>query len=300
MQFGRIAAAIAVVLALAPVSNAVGFMGPRHASLAEQTLTHEAKEMPTTKHDKDAGGDYNKGSPLYEKQEARKKAGKDAKPASAQLSDEGLVTVPTSDKAADPKHWYTAYGDMTREPQKYWKVGLSYFLSYVIFWVLLGVMWIKCCTKGALYRWAESHDDRPNNYQDFNHHLFSLEHTSEHHFVVCCCSFCCIPLRLADTYSKLPIPLSTNFWAALVFFACLLGLGPITAGWSSVVFLCVAVYFRQRIRRKYGLEHGGMTWCGDFVRWFFCPCCTIAQEARQLDFVDPRPKDRPEGFKVAQ
>jgi len=302
MQF---VATIVIVLALAPVSNAVGFMGPRGASLVEQTVTHDAEEMPITKHDKDAGGVYNKGSPLYEKQEKRKTDGKVAKiekPASAKLSvDDQHVTIPTLDEASDPKILSERQLALS-ELKKYWKVGLVYFLSYVTFWLLMGLIWIKCITKGPLFRWPESHPDRDNNYQDFNHDLFSTEHVDSHHFVVCFCSLCCIPLRLADTYSKLPSPISTNFYAALLFFSCLLGLGPVTAGWSTLAFLCIVVYFRQRIRRKYNLEHGGMTWIGDFVRWFFCPCCAIAQEARQLDFVDPRgsPKDRPEGFKVGQ
>jgi len=295
MQFGRAVAAIVVFLA--PVSNAVGFMGPRHASLVEHKLTHE--EMPTTKHDKDAGGDYNKGSPLYEKQEKRKKEGKVAKPEPAQTEsvDGGLLTVPSSEKASDPSHWAGAYGEIYGNPQKYWKVGVTYFFSYVIFWVLIAAIWLKCCKTGSPYRWSESHSDRANDFQDFNHGLFSLEHTSDHHFVVCCCSFFCIPLRLADTYSKTPMPISKSFWAALLFVVCLFGLSPLTGGWSSLIFLCVAVYLRQRIRKKYSLEYGGMTWCGDFLRWFCCPFCAIAQEARQLDFTVPGQK---EGFKVAQ
>lgn len=54
---------------------AVGLLFPlSDARIVGQGLTHD-REMPIVKHDKAAGDDYNKGSPLYEKQEERKKQG---------------------------------------------------------------------------------------------------------------------------------------------------------------------------------------------------------------------------------
>jgi len=264
-----VSAAALAVLALSHPGDATQFLSPTHASLV-------AKEMPITKHEKEAGDGYSKGSPLYEKQQ---KLAKDGAPKvkAAVKSDPVAVSVPTS---ADGVTWHTVYGDDKTHLTR----GLYAFLSYFIMTMLVALIWIKFTSPG---RTKEGYDERKNNPLGFAYGLFAWDHCFGHHASVCLCSWCCAPLRLADTYSKEPTPLVKSFWAALVMITCLLGLQHLTFQFTSLLFVCMATYFRQALRKKYGLESGGSTVFMDCFSWLCCPFCTMAQEARQVEFVLP-------------
>jgi Cys-rich protein (TIGR01571 family) len=259
-------------------------MAPQHASLVSKK-----KEMPITTHDKSAGDGYNKGSPLYEKQQEREKSGAaDAKPkpaAAAVSTDDGVkVSVPSTEDATNVNHWLSVYGNPRNPKEGHLTRGLAYFCSYFIMTMLVALIWIKCTSPG---RTKEGYDERKNNSQGFAYGLFSLDHCFGHHASVCLCSWCCTPLRLADTYSKEPSPLVRSFWVALVLITCLLGLQQLTFGFTGVVFMCVAVYYRQLLRKKYALDTGAATVFQDILSWICCPFCSMAQEARQVEFVIP-------------
>jgi len=276
--------AILAVLALAPIADAVGFMAPHKTSLVSQSIAQENKDMPVTQHSKKAGDDYKKGSPLFEKQEKLKKEGNDKKPAKLESNDAAVtLTVPPADKATDPGHWWSM-GRAYPKQKDFVKNGITYFFSYFILVMLVALIWIKCSYPP---RSEVSYSERQNNQTGFAYSIFSREHCLGHHGSVCFCAWCCAPLRLADTYSKKPSPIVKSFWAALVLIAVLGGLQQLTMGFTGLIMLCMVVFCRQQIRRKYGIERGGTTWCTDFISWIFCPCCTMAQEARQVDFVQP-------------
>lgn len=55
---------------------------------------------------------------------------------------------------------------------------------------------------------------------------------------------------------------------------------------SHILFVGIAVYYRQQLREKFGLSSG--TWdtiLQDCIVWCCCPCCAAAQEARQVERV---------------
>jgi len=273
-------AALWAVLVLAPVSDAAGFLGPRHASLVAERRSIEKKDMPVMKHNKTAGDDYNPGSPLFEKQEERKKSGKTGKLETKEAALDPL----DGDKALDPAHWEKVMKN--ESPEKHLENGLSIFLSTFIIVMFVAFVWIKCLPS-LIPRSKESYAERDNTTSGFAYGLFSLDHCGGHHGSVCFCAWCCYPLRMADTYSKEPIPIVKNFWTALVIVTCLDALQYLTYGFSGLLLLFFVIYARQQLRKKYGLDRGGATYVTDLFSWICCPCCTIAQEARQVDFVRP-------------
>jgi len=255
--------------------DATGFLNPQHASLVAHTVK---KEMPITTHSKKAGDGYEKGSPLFAKQEELEKKGKGT-PASKAAAIEAIG--PPGVKAPKMPSTYNPIG---ATPEEHVYRGLSAFLSYFIVTMLVALIWVKYTSPG---RTDHGYDERKNNALGFAYNLFAWDHCFGHHASVCLCSWCCGPLRLADTYSKNPSPLVKSFWTALVLIACLIGLSQLTYGFTGVIFLCAVVYFRQGLRKKYGLESGGSTVAVDCLSWIFCPFCSMAQEARQVEFVLP-------------
>jgi len=109
-------------------------------------------------------------------------------------------------------------------------------------------------------------------------------------FMLCFSSFCCLGVRWSDTLSRDNIQYAA-FWAALLFWT-ICSIVEINTSLTSIglVSLVVAVYYRQKIRRSFGLEAGT---CGtitlDCLSWMFCAPCAAAQEARQVEYIQPVP-----------
>jgi len=282
-----------VVLVLSQSADGA-FMAPRHATLLGKTSTHDQKEMPVTKHNKTAGDGYNPGSPLYAKQQD-KAGGKEqaaVKTVKAEKVPGGAgpkeatvvaVTMPPTEQATDFDHWWKVRGGA----QGHLIHSLWFFCQFLATALFFSLVWTKCTSPGRTRR---GYDERKNTTMSFAYGLFSLDHCCAHHSSICLCSWCCYPLRLADTYAKEPFPLLSNFWSALILICCLIGLGQLTFGFTHLIFFGLAVYFRQQLRKQYGLESGGFTWLMDSLTWIFCPCCAMAQEARQVEFVK-KPND---------
>jgi Cys-rich protein (TIGR01571 family) len=280
-----------------------GFLAPRRTALAAQNLAHdklvdETRAMPETEHEKKAGGGYHPGSPLYNKQEMRKANG-EAQAIEKPKTEVGAATqksscweklwnpfakVDASDKGVKVKarDW--------KDPEQHWKdfvagegicLLISQWLPGTIITFLLALIWIK----GIGGRMETGYPERPNTGEDFAYRLFSLDHCFGHHSHVCLCSWLCGAIRMADTYSKKPYPLIESFWVALLIISLVEGLFTVTLGYSWIVGICAAVYFRQQLRQNYGIQSGGVTLAWDCLFWCCCPCCSIAQEARQVEFV---------------
>merc|ERR1712039_165260 len=63
-------------------------------------------------------------------------------------------------------------------------------------------------------------------------------------------------------------------------------LSHLTVGVSHIVFVAIAVYYRQQLREKFGLRSGSAdTLAQDCFVWWCCCCCAAAQEARQVERV---------------
>jgi Cys-rich protein (TIGR01571 family) len=271
---------IFTVLALSPVADAHGFMSPQHASLL-------SKDMPVTKHDKTAGDDYNKGSPLYAKQEtlaAKKKGAKKegAADSKAEPAADGMDWLRNLESKVEPKVDTPKGVPKELNPlsgKDHFTQGIHFFFHYLIVTMLVALVWIKCIGRDQPFPMRT-----PTLSTGFAFGLFSLEHL-DHSFKICFCSLCCSPLRIADTYSKEPNPIVKSFWVALLMVTCLFALLPLTYQATWAIFLCIAVGFRQKLRNNFKLESGGKTWLFDCASWIFCPCCAIVQEARQVELV---------------
>jgi Cys-rich protein (TIGR01571 family) len=264
-------------------------------------LVDEQKAMPETEHQKHAGAGYKPGSPLYNKQEARKASGEapEAKAIEAPKAEVGDATQ-SSDcwtKLWNPFAKVTAGENGMKvkkrdwkDPQQHWKdfvagegicLLITEWLPGTIFVFLCAIVWIK----GLNGRMEQGYPERANTGEDFAYRLFSLDHCFGHHANVCLCAWCCHPIRMADTYSKKPYPLIASFWVALLIVCLVDGLVQVTLGYAWIVAICAAVYFRQQLRQNYGLQTGGVTLAWDCLFWSCCPCCAIAQESRQVEFV---------------
>lgn len=280
-----------ICAALVPLCQAASvFMSPRQTSLVGQATKQVNKEMPKTEHDKEPGGGYKKGSPLYEKQQELKKAGPPKKPDTPTESPVDGADLTDWEKEAE----YITHPH--RSPYYLSWAGVRYFLGYLITWLLLALLWQYC----GIFSWRsqKGYLERKSEYSGFSYGLFSLDHCykgGDHHVNVCLCSWCCAPLRIADTWSKEPFAVMTrNFYVTLIVVCLLLGLGPWSGNLSLFIFFCVAVIMRQKMRQQYGMEHGNCsTYFQDCFTWWCCPCCAIAQEARQAEFCikekDPNP-----------
>mmetsp|Transcript_47455 Transcript_47455/g.75013 ORF Transcript_47455/g.75013 Transcript_47455/m.75013 type:complete len:429 (-) Transcript_47455:100-1386(-) len=102
---------------------------------------------------------------------------------------------------------------------------------------------------------------------------------------VCICGLCCPAIRWADTISEEKGGFLDFSSALLVMmglgFMCLCPYSGLIA-WIGIVF--VGVYYRQRIRLRYGLEADTVqSYIEDIFVWCCCAWCAICQEARQVD-----------------
>jgi Cys-rich protein (TIGR01571 family) len=181
----------------------------------------------------------------------------------------------------DAKHPPFLYDDLSQVFfGKNWFNSLLLYLPYAILVLIFAAIWY-----GLDGRIPPTEERDTYRGRDFEYGLFDADHIFNHHMWICVCAFCCCPIRMADTYSKegKTKPIIEGFWVALavtlimcfwVDLACVLGV---------LLFLCFAVYFRQKIRETYGLPGGGVTLLYDCLSWCFCPWCTAAQEARQVE-----------------
>lgn len=116
-------------------------------------------------------------------------------------------------------------------------------------------------------------------------------------WTICCMALFCPAVRWADTIGSDKIWPGV-FWEAFLLFLFLQALGPLTFGVSILISLCVGIYFRQKIRRKFMKAISWKTYAQDCLLWCCCPCCAIAQEAREVGKV-PLPEASAEKFMYA-
>jgi len=99
---------------------------------------------------------------------------------------------------------------------------------------------------------------------------------------ICLWACCCPAIRWADTMRYMGL---LGFWIAFaIFFG--LEVGASTTGeiliWAVLAVVCAGM--RQEMRMAYGMnEQGGWTYLEDFCLYCCCACCTIIQEARQVE-----------------
>lgn len=97
---------------------------------------------------------------------------------------------------------------------------------------------------------------------------------------ICCVSCLCPGIRWADTMRMAGF---LSFWTALALWVIPVILMPFV-GISFIMFVCVAVIYRQRLRSKFRIQHGTFgTYAEDCLLYGCCMCCAVVQEARQME-----------------
>lgn len=123
----------------------------------------------------------------------------------------------------------------------------------------------------------------------FNFGLFDFENCCDRDMSICCCSFCCLPVRWADTVSQDKLKIGLSFWAAVAVVASLWALDSLSGGLTVLLFTVCAVLTRQKMRKAMGLENGTpSSMCLDCLVWCFCAPCAAAQEAREVQYMPVR------------
>lgn len=108
---------------------------------------------------------------------------------------------------------------------------------------------------------------------------------------LCLFSWCCIPLRWADTMDKandrsgqkVNRKMFMSYWLAVVVYILLVALNPLLAGFTSIICLALCVMMRQKLRKLYDIKFGSWTYLEDCCTYLWCSCCAIVQEARHVE-----------------
>jgi len=97
--------------------------------------------------------------------------------------------------------------------------------------------------------------------------------------IICALGCCCPCLRWSQTMDKANVLSYFKAFAAMYF---LMLIHPYTAGLSSLGIVVLGAVYRQKLRRKYGIENRtAKTVCADIATWIFCQPCAVCQEARE-------------------
>lgn len=167
---------------------------------------------------------------------------------------------------------------------KFWNVehvlGIGIYLLQVLIAAVLYVAYLK-----HSYPKLEPDDLLAERFQ-FS--LMDVRHLQRDAQICVCAWFCC-GIRWADTVSSQSVKY-LRFWQALLIFELLFVCQGITLGVTGLVWLTLVVIGRQKIREKYGI----VAWTlpnllGDVLVWALCAPCAVAQEARQVELVEPYP-----------
>jgi len=97
---------------------------------------------------------------------------------------------------------------------------------------------------------------------------------------LCLFSFFCAPIRWADTMRMAGF---IDFFSALALVVGFTLLGSLTLGGGFLFLLAIAVRFRHRMRKQFDIRSGLCGVYTDVLAYIFCPWCSIAQEARQVE-----------------
>lgn len=228
--------------------------------------------MKEVHHSKESGNGYHPGSPLYDKQEERKEKGieSDITPA---------LGFDYTDWREYEHEWEKTGGFEGHIVRSVWTC-----LPVIIMTFLFALVYVKVIgrhepvVQKTVMQGADG----------FSYGLCSFDNMVGSHAGICLCSFCCLPIRWADTMSKEPVPKFMNFWVALSALSVLWFLSEATLGILGFLCLGMLIYFRQKLRREFGIvncfDGAPLTLVQDCLVWFCCGCCAAVQEARQVEF----------------
>jgi Cys-rich protein (TIGR01571 family) len=122
--------------------------------------------------------------------------------------------------------------------------------------------------------------------QDENPDTFDFSHWSSDSFdccqdpAICCMATCCQGIRWSQTADMAGI---LKYWIAIAFLFVMSVLLPLDI--YVAMFAGLIIGGRSRLRQIYSMKGQGEcgTICGDVILICFCPCISIAQEARHVE-----------------
>lgn len=156
-----------------------------------------------------------------------------------------------------------------------WSTQIVYSCMSCLIYVILGLLVWSCCYPGLPTKSASLQDlEAPETILQDGH--FQCHRSPE----ICLCALVCPGIRWADTMAlmgllKISVGMSAYFFCGLMngFVYTSVVYGPFT--------LMLVVYYRQKLRQKFGLDYATRGTCAiDCLYLLFCPWCAIAQEAR--------------------
>jgi len=223
--------------------------------------------LPVVHHDKDPASGYNQGSPLYEEQQRWvERNGDNSIPGAGELA---WVPLP----------WRSVWEQFYFHPVQS-VCGLIFQILIVVCFAYLYLQYMPT--------WRKNHRDlayhqsnEAASFRDWRHTPWDINCAQD--WQLCAWGWCCPIIRWADNIGHESV-LKGSFWTAFFLMLILNILAPITFGISLVFALCIAIYFRQKMRRIFDLRPGEpMIVMYDVFLWCCCPCCALVQEARQVE-----------------
>jgi len=174
--------------------------------------------------------------------------------------------------------------------QQYWDDQNKHFwdnvraiVLYMVTTFLVGIIYLQCMSKIV----GPKVLDQQVRTDEFQYGAFECGDCNVD-WQICLCAWFCGWVRWSDTLSHPQVDFLA-FWPGLFITALLSATASITFGATMPILILLVVLARQRIRAAYGLPSGTfsvLAW--DCCLWACCPCCAIAQEARQVEYVDSR------------
>lgn len=170
------------------------------------------------------------------------------------------------------------------EEKRAWIMAIICIVNMLI--VLLCALIYNGYRKTMDFKQKSTNDLKDGN---FKNGLFSCFEDMKISVLACCC----LPLRWSDTLDKANKDGNTlNYWPAICIsvglttiysFISYVALYPMVACLASIIFIALAIKYRQSIRKQYGLKQGGGTVAEDCLAWTCCSCCAAVQEAREIE-----------------
>jgi len=112
---------------------------------------------------------------------------------------------------------------------------------------------------------------------DFKHGLFSCFDLPG----LSLFTFCCGGIRWADSMRMMG---ELTFYSAVGIWLGMLVLGAVTGGlFTWVGIAIIGTMYRQKIRAAFNMKSDNNTTVMDCLGWCCCTCCSIVQEARQVE-----------------
>lgn len=240
---------------------------PPAAAEPASTVVPAAKTQPvkpSTKivsHMKEPGEGYQRGSPLYEKQQGRNS-----------ILDAWVF------------EGMTAGGKQPSHTHLFWSASV-----YAIFVLTFAALYKKSLVQPLQ---ARAQGENPMELPPATHCGFAYSCFDYKNFAtdwhICLWSLCCPIVQWAGTASKSVTPFM-NFWAAVGLMLFLVVLSPFTYGLTGLVVLALFLTRRRQLRRVYNHSQGH--WLQDIALVFCCNsflCCQLVQEAREVEYTSPQ------------